>query len=278
MVQKKAGQNFISALIAFLALAASTIPAKAQDDYWAKYDAASTIDVDHNKWTDLLGRYIVPGQDGVNLFQYGGVTEQDKNLLVSYISDLTAVDVPSLNRDEQFVYWANLYNAVTINLILDRYPVDSIRKIKPTFLSIGPWGMKLVTVAGRELTLDNIEHDILRTHWDDPRVHYAVNCASIGCPNLNNRAILSKDLDQTLDANARAYINHPRGARIDGDRLVVSNIYKWFREDFGNSEQGVIEHLLKFAEPELAEQLSGQSDIRGYEYDWALNDISQVMN
>ena len=263
-------------LLFSVTLAATTSSAAEPD--WSIHNESSTIKVDHSKWSEILGRYIVEGEDGLNRFGYGTVSTADKQLLDSYIADLSTTDVQSLNRDEQFAYWVNLYNAVTIQLILDNYPVDSIRDIKPSLLSIGPWGMKLVNVAGEDLTLDNIEHDILRGLWRDPRIHYAVNCASIGCPNLMNTAYDSNSLEEALDANARAYINHPRGARVADDKLVVSTIYKWFREDFGDSQQGVIEHLSQYAEPRLAEQLRGRTKINGHDYDWALNDVMPVMN
>ena len=127
---------------------------------------------------------------------------------------------------------------------------------------------------GEKVSLDDIEHGILREQWDEPRVHYAVNCASYGCPNLMAEALEAGTLDEQLDAGARAYINHARGVTIrKNGTLQVSTIYKWFDEDFGGSKSKVVEHLLEYAEPALADQIRANPKITKYEYDWSLNDV-----
>jgi hypothetical protein len=137
--------------------------------------------------------------------------------------------------------------------------------------STGPWRSRRVSVEGRRLSLDNIEHDTLRPLVRDPRVHYAVNCASIGCPNLQPRAWSDDTLEQDLDAAARAFVNHPRAARVANNSLRVSSIYEWFKADFGGSNAGVISHLRRFAEPALRDQLAGVTRITAHDYDWSLN-------
>jgi len=137
--------------------------------------------------------------------------------------------------------------------------------------SDGPWERKLLDVAGEQLSLNDIEHRILRPIWKDPRIHYAVNCASIGCPNLAAEPYRGATVEAQLDDAARAYVNHPRGVMIDGDRLVVSKIYTWFADDFGGGEKSVIVHLKRYALPELTAQLNRFEAINGYEYDWGLN-------
>ena len=155
---------------------------------------------------------------------------------------------------------------------MDAYPVDSIREIHEGWLDIGPWDDVHALVAGRELTLNDIEHRILRPIWRDERIHYAVNCASLGCPNLAPKAYASSTLEEQLEQGAMDYVNHPRGAAFaDGD-LVVSSIYDWYQEDFGDSEAAVIEHLMEYADEELAVRLRGFGGGLDYEYDWSLND------
>ncbi len=242
-------------------------------EIFAPHDPASVIAVDHSAFKTFLDSYLVPSDSGVNLVRYGAVTPDDHQALKTYIVALGEVDPATLNRDEQFAFWANLYNAVTIDVILDEYPVDSIREITNGFFSFGPWKIKRFTVNGVLLSLHNVEHDIMREVWDDPRVHYAVNCASMGCPNLLPEPFTGANLDEALNANARAYINHPRGAEIrDGD-LYVSTIYRWFDEDFGDgSDKAVIQHLMEYAEPDLRRALAGFKRIDGYRYDWSLNE------
>ncbi len=165
-----------------------------------------------------------------------------------------------------------------MKVIIDAYPVASIRDIKSRGVwldpkaFIGPWVEKRVTVEGRELSLDEIEHTILRPTFKDPRVHYAVNCASFGCPNLRPVAWRAETLEADLDAAARDYVNHPRGAALDGGSLKVSSIYKWFKADFGGNDAGVIAHLQTYANPELAKKLEIVKAIGEDAYDWSLND------
>jgi len=241
---------------------------------WQVHDGRSDTRVDHRAWDRFLDRYVVVSPDGINRVDYADVTNADKGALQSYIDGLTGTAVSALNRDEQKAYWINLYNALTVRLILDHYPLTSIRKINisPGFFSSGPWDKKLVTVESEKVSLNDIEHRILRPIWKDARVHYAINCASIGCPNLQRRAFTADNMEALLDRAARAYINHPRGARVEGGKLYVSSIYEWFREDFGGTDRGVIEHLRQFAAPNLTHHLKGITGIAGDAYDWSLNE------
>jgi hypothetical protein len=234
---------------------------------------------DHTPFDALLVRYVVVSPDGINRVRYGAWTANaaDRAALDSYVAALERERPSRLSRDEAFVYWVNLYNAVTLQVVLENYPVRSIRDIRSRTLDprglIGPWRTSRVTVEGRRLTLDQIEHSILRPTFNDPRVHYAVNCASIGCPNLQPRAWRASSLDADLDAAARAYINHRRGASIDAEgRLRVSSIYRWFASDFGGSPQGVLAHLRNHAGSPLAPRLRTVNAIAGHAYDWSLND------
>ncbi|MFY2824440.1 DUF547 domain-containing protein [Ruegeria sp. MALMAid1280] len=133
------------------------------------------------------------------------------------------------------------YNAMTVDVILENYPVASIRDIKDGPISIGLWSRPLVQVSGQMLTLNDIELRIIRPTFNEPRIHYALNCAAVRCPNLMNRAWQVKTLERDFAAAERAYVNDPRGVRFDArGRLILSKIYTWFREDFGANEQAVL--------------------------------------
>ena len=165
-----------------------------------------------------------------------------------------------------------MYNALTITVILDHYPVESIRDIDTSGLfANGPWGAELVTIEGETLTLDDIEHRILRPIWQDPRVHYAVNCASIGCPNIMRTAFTAKNTEALMNSAAKDFINHPRAVTVTGDKLRVSSIYVWFKDDFGGTDEGVIAHLKQYAKPTLRGRLNSVTKIDGDVYDWSLN-------
>ncbi len=247
---------------------------------WQAHDAASNATIDHGRWDRLLQAYVSTHDDGVNRVDYAGVGAADRTQLDAYIADLAAVAIDRYNRPEQRAYWINLYNALTVRLILQRYPVASIRDIdiSPGLFADGPWGKTLITVAGEALTLNDIEHRILRPIWGDPRIHYALNCASIGCPNLLRTAFTGANTDVLLDLAARDYVNSPRGAHLDGTRLIVSSIYVWFQEDFGGNDRGVIDHLARYAEPALATRLENARALADHEYDWSLNDLGTASN
>ena len=243
---------------------------------WQKHDAGSTATIDHSAWTKLLKKHLKPSNSGVARVGYAAFAgnSADRKALKTYLESLASTPVSSFNRKEQMAYWINLYNALTIEVVLDHYPVKSIRDIdiSPGLFGSGPWGKKLVTVEGEGLTLNDIEHRILRPVWQDPRLHYAVNCASIGCPNLQPVAWSGAKLGTMLDQAARQYVNDPRGVTIDGDKVVVSRIFDWFLEDFRGSEESVISHLKQYAEPGLKAELERIGDLHSTAYDWPLND------
>lgn len=212
----------------------------------------------------------------INRFAYKKITDDDRKKLDQYIETLAKTSVSKLSKNEQLPYWINLYNALTVQVILDHYPVKSIRDIdiSPGFFTDGPWDKKLLRIEGVAISLNDIEHLILRPIWKDPRLHYAVNCASIGCPNLQTDAYTKENTLTLLEKAALEYINHPRGARVDGNKLIVSSIYKWFSEDFGKKDSLIIEHLKRYANPDLLAKLKRLNRINDDSYDWSLNDIN----
>lgn len=230
--------------------------------------------ISNTPWKQILSRHLHEGPDGINRFGYRNADAADRKQLKDYLLALQQADVSSLSRDEQMAFWINLYNAATIDVVLNRYPVKSIREISlgGALLAIGPWKKKFLSVEGRSLSLDNIEHDILRPGWKDPRIHYAVNCASVGCPNLMAKPFEAKHLDEMLDEGAVAYVNHPRGVSFRRERLVLSQIYAWYRTDFGRTDTEVIAHLSRYAAPALKSRLASIRSIADYAYDWSLND------
>jgi hypothetical protein len=268
-------------MIAGLALLLWSGPAAAAPsadlwERWQAHDESSTDSVDHTIWNTLLAKYVVFGEDGINRLAYSWIIGSEKEDLDRYLSELSQVAVSTLNRDEQRAYWINLYNALTVNVILNARKVRSIRDIdiSPGFFSNGPWGKELITVEGHNITLDDIEHRILRPIWKDPRIHYALNCAALGCPNLWAVAVTVENTEEYLNFGATAFINHPRGSRVENGRAVVSSIYKWFSEDFGGSDETLMTHLKTYASPELAAQLDGATTVSYDSYDWTLNSVA----
>jgi len=242
-------------------------------EFWTPSDANNTSIILHSEWQALLDIYLITDTgDSIYRFDYAAVTRGDRERLRSYLAELASIDPRDFARIEQKAYWINLYNALTVEVVLANYPVKSIRKIDGGLFGTGPWNTQQIEVAGKQLTLNDIEHRILRPIWGDPRIHYAVNCASLGCPNLAAQVYTRENTEELLNAGASAYINHPRGVTVKDNRITASSIYNWYDIDFGASEQGLIQHWLQYAEPALAAQLESFAGKFRYSYDWALNE------
>ena len=274
-------RGWLSAVWLYLVLvvavsAAAVSPAQAMRaelwDRWTDHQRGAAAQINHDAWNGLLDTYLRRAGTS-QLFDYRGVTSADKARLAQYVGSLAGVSISRYSRPEQLAFWINFYNALTIKVVLDNYPVDSIREIDSTFRIGGPWDEKRVTVEGEKLSLDDIEHRIIRPIWRDARVHYALNCAAKGCPNLAPLAFTAKNTEALLEAGARAYINDARGVHVRGGDLFVSSLYAWYREDFGGSDAGVLAHLKTYAEPSLRAELAAIKRIKGDRYDWNLNDV-----
>ena len=226
-------------------------------------------------WEAVLAARTSAPDAGTGLirFDYAGLaaSPDERAVLDGYIDHLEAAGEPE-DAAAATAYWANLYNAVTVDLVVENYPVESIKDIKSGLISSGPWKRELIEVGGERLSLDDVEHGILRRRYPSPLIHYMVNCASVGCPNLQPRLWRAETLDADRERAAREFVNSPRGARFEGGTLVVSSIYKWFEEDFGGSRAGVVDHLRAYAAPELAARLDGVSRHGATDYSWSLNE------
>ena len=227
------------------------------------------------KWDSLLGTYVKPvDRDGVALFDYRGLkaNSADRAALTAYIDYLSQQTPSTMSAAEATAYWANLYNALTIDVIVDNYPVTSIKKIKSGAFTPGPWKRDAVVVEGKTLSLDNIEHGILRVQFPSPLIHYMVNCASIGCPNLKNGLWHASTLDADRDEAARVFVNSSRGVSHNNGKLTISSIFKWFKADFGSTDANILAHIAKYADPELKAAIDAGAKIKGDSYDWSLNE------
>ncbi|CAB1060988.1 Uncharacterized protein DUF547 [Olavius sp. associated proteobacterium Delta 1] len=226
--------------------------------------ASTGSSVSHSLFGDLLHKYVADG----NVNYAGFQSEEDK--LDQYLDLLQSVDPKTLSRKEQFAFYANVYNAWTIKLILTKYPaIDSIKELG--IFNTGPWKKKVVRLSGETVSLDHIEHDILRPRFRDPRVHFAINCAAKSCPPLRPEPYLAEKLDQQLDDATRSFINNPNNYRLEGRNLHVSRIFKWFSEDFNEDALGF---FIKYANEALKKKLQTKPEkinIKYLAYDWSLN-------
>jgi hypothetical protein len=220
--------------------------------------------VSHALFAELLKQHVANGA-----VDYRGF-KKDEAELDKYLGQLERVNTGGLSRDEQLAFYINAYNAWTIKLILSGYP--GAKSIKDLGGLLGsPWKKQICRIDGKLMSLDGIEHGIIRPRFQDPRIHFAVNCASKSCPPLASEPYRGETIDAQLDAAARAFINDPARTRLEGDTLHVSMIFKWYGDDF---KGGVPAFIQKYADGELKKGLLARGEgvkIAYLDYDWSLN-------
>lgn len=232
--------------------------------FFVRGSAAQAGQVDYRLYAELLKKHVKNG-----VVSYRGF-KQDEATFDRFLKVLETTDLKILSKQEKFAFYINTYNAWTIKLVLTGYPgVRSIKDLGSLLQS--PWKKKIVRVGGDVITLDNVEHDILRPTYRDPRIHFAVNCASKSCPILISEPYLPETLDNQLDQSTIHFINDTSRNRLEGDTLYVSSIFKWYKEDFTD---GIVPFFLKYAQGDLKTRLKASKtkvEIEYLDYDWSLN-------
>lgn len=220
--------------------------------------------IKHNQWTDLLAKHVIDGKVNYKGFQ------KDRLAFEEYLSLLSSVhpNDKHWSESEQLAFWINAYNAFTVQLILDHYPIKSIRNIKEGLPFVNSvWDIDFIKIEGHVYSLNDIEHRILRRQYQEPRIHFAIVCASISCPKLRNEAFDSKVLDAQLQDQALDFLSDPIKNKINPTEMQVSKIFLWFKKDF--TKQGDLRSFLKTFKPEDVRE---DSPITYLEYDWNLNE------
>ncbi len=231
--------------------------------------ASDSRPVSHEIWDRLLREHVSPE----GWVDYPGFI-RDSSRLNTYL-DLLSRHHPNDRHwapAERLAYWINAYNAFTVKLILDHYPLESIKDIKRGIPFVNTvWDIKFIEIEGQTYDLNNIEHGIIRQRFDDPRIHFAVNCASISCPRLRNEAFSADQLEAQLDDQARAFLADTRKNVIDTDRLSLSRIFQWYGGDFpaGNA---FVDFLNRYAPLTIGPG----PEIEYLDYDWRLNEWANV--
>jgi len=222
--------------------------------------------VDNRLYAELLGKHTHDGLVDYASFK----TEHPK--LKAYLAYLAGINPDDLSRDDAFAYYINLYNAATIDLVLENYPgIDSIKDIGGIFGN--PWKIEFITLKGKKVHLDHVEHVILRPLYKDPRLHFAVNCASLGCPPLHAKPFEGQTLDATLDKLTRQNMADPAHTRLEGNNLYVSKVFDWFGEDWGKTEDKVafVQNYSSREQAAEIDKLGARLNLKYSEWDWTLN-------
>jgi hypothetical protein len=222
--------------------------------------------VDNTIFNDLLKKHVNNGA-----VDYAGL-KTNEAMIDRYLKVLEDVTPDKLSRNEQLAFYINAYNAWTIKLVLSGYPgIKSIKDLA-TWPNT-PWKKEICRINSKVMTLDHIEHNILRPRFKDPRIHFAVNCASKGCPPLGPEAYQGGIIDKQLDDAVKSFINDPKQNYLKGKKLYVSKIFKWFPDDFNNDIAGFV---LKYAKNDLKNRLMSKQNrvkVSFLDYDWTLNSI-----
>jgi len=213
--------------------------------------------LDHSEWDVLLKKHV----DDTGNVDYKGFTK-DISALEQYLEYL-AGNLPAnkASKPEKLAYYINLYNAATVKLILDHYPTKSIKDIK------NPWGEEIVQMGGEKISLGDLEHKILRK-MGDPRIHFAINCASYSCPKLWNTVFTASNLEKLLEQTAKDFINDPSKNALTKEKANLSEIFNWYKKDF-TQNGSLIDYLNKYADVKL----TSNTKISYLNYNWDLNDI-----
>lgn len=221
---------------------------------------------DHQLLDQVLSRYVRNG-----LVDYKLLKGEKK--LNEYLSALSAADIKSLTKDEELAFWINAYNAYTLKLITDHYPVKSIKDIGITFIS-SPWDKEIATIGGKKYTLNNIEHDIIRKKFNEPRIHFALVCAAISCPPLRSEAYSGQRLNEQLSQQVSMFFSDPSNNYIDHQKKIItlSKIMDWYKGDFEKSGNYYETVLNYFPKKFLPKELSRNYTIQYNDYNWSLNE------
>lgn len=220
----------------------------------------------HGSWDKLLKKHVENGTVDYKSFA------ADVKTLDSYLDQLAKTDIAGFDRGAKLAFWINAYNAYTVKLILNHSPVKSIRKISR------PWKQRICKTAGKTVSLDHIEHKILRKELKEPRIHFAIVCASIGCPDLQNFAFLPEKIEDQLNHAARQFFGSPKHfyTEIDDGTLVIyiSKIFRWFGEDFGGNKKEKMAFMKPFLGKSQQDRFRRAASVKFkyLSYDWNLND------
>ncbi len=219
----------------------------------------------HKGWNTLLNKHV----DEAGNVDYKGFKSEEK-ALNEYLTVLSKNHPDnSWKRNDRLAFWINAYNAFTVKLIVKNYPVKSIKDLGGSIYKVNtPWDIKFIKIGEEVYDLNNIEHGMIRKEFSDPRIHFAVNCASVSCPKLRNEAYVGTTIDQQLEDQAKYFINNKVKNQIKSTKKAkLSKIFRWYKGDFTSSGMSIVEYINQYADVKL----EADAKIEFLDYDWDLN-------
>ena len=255
-------------IVIFLGIALLTLSLGGILSYrlWAtvRFNTSQTTPPNHDIWGALLKEYVINGQ--VN-YQLLSANQQQLDIYLTRLQSHT----PSADwsREERLAYWINAYNAYTLKIVIDNYPVKSIKDIGDKLqipLVNSTWDIQFIEISGKKLSLNDIEHRILRKEFDEPTIHFAIVCASKSCPSLSSEAYFATNINQQLNEQALAFINDEDKNHLTADHIEISKVFNWFEGDF-TKNGSLIDFLNKYSHTKIKQN----AKIDFLDYDWSLN-------
>jgi hypothetical protein len=218
----------------------------------------------HKEWDKLLKKHV----DASGMVNYKGF-KSDKAALDAYLKILSDnAPKSSWSKNDEKAFWINAYNAYTVSLIVSKYPVKSIKDLGGKIYKVNtPWDIKFITIGGKKYDLNNIEHGILRKKYDDPRIHFALVCAAMSCPKLQQEAYTGSDVDKQLDAAGKEFLNDKSKNKISASKADLSKYFSWYKGDF-TKNGSLSDFINKYSQTKI----NGDTKIGSLDYDWSLNE------
>ncbi|WP_297186819.1 DUF547 domain-containing protein [uncultured Porticoccus sp.] len=265
----------IIALMTGLLGASSAVAAESGQSpmFWAKSNESNRDTVNHRQWNELLSTHVVNTGQGVNRFRYGSVDKNEQKRLSDYIAYLAKIDPRDYSRDEQKAYWLNLYNALTVKLISENYPIKSIREFGKKMAGSSLLTKPLIKVADNPLSLNDIENRILRPIWKDHTIHFGLNCANMTCPGLLPKAFTGENVTSLLKQSGRDFINKQNGVTLKNGKLTAAGVFGQYRSDFATDDKMMLKVFAHYADDRLALYLLGFQGEINYVHDYSLNGL-----
>ena len=274
--KRQSGWKIAAAMLALIAIPKQMAHAKLPlGKNWSAAEQVSMNEIDHSEFDALLKKYV----DGDGYVDYTAWTRTaaDRKALQTYLANLgRASTMKPARKAAQLAFWIDAYNAVTLEGILDVYPTSSIRNHTAKIAGFNIWKELPLQVGGESFTLDAMEHQVLRK-MGEPRIHFAIVCASVGCPRLRNEAFTADRIEEQLAANAADFFSRPKNLQFDAQSstLRLSSILDWFGSDFGKSQEAQIAYLRPYFPKNVQNVVSrSQVTVKFLDYDWNLNDQS----
>lgn len=231
------------------------------------------FDHNHTKFTEVLSSQVIRNGNQT-LVNYAAIKKNPSKLneYIQQLGNVKSVEFESWSKDQKLAALINGYNAWTIKLVVDNYPIPSIKKIGPFYST--PWKQEFINWLGNKVSLDDIEHGTIRKQFTEPRIHVALVCAALGCPNLQEKVFLATELESQLKKASEEFLNDERKNRysISGDEVVlnVSNIFNWYGDDFG-SKDDLVAYIVQGMG--ISDKIKGKKTKMDFlDYDWSLND------